>query len=106
MGMCAEYCSESSIEAVSVQVCGTALCDSGADAIPYYRMSWRIALVTVCPVHHCVIEDLCPRCRSPLMSRRHGVGREKFRYVEALRRCYQCGFNLGDTTPRLPDRPD
>lgn len=40
------------------------------------------------------------------MSRRHGVGREKFRYVEALRRCYQCGFNLGDTTPRLPDWPD
>lgn len=77
-----------------------------ADAVPYYRMCWRIALFATCPVHHCVMEDLCPRCRSPLMFHRHGVGREKFPYVEDLRRCHQCRFNLGDTTPRFPDWPD
>lgn len=76
------------------------------DVVPYYRLAWRIALVVVCPLHHCVMEDLCPQCRSPIMFHRHGVGREKFPYVAHLRQCHLCGLNLGDVSPRLPDWPD
>lgn|SRR3990167_6125261 len=76
------------------------------DVVPHYRLAWRIALVVVCPLHHCVMEGLCPQCRSPMMFHRHGVGREKFPYVAHLRQCHQCGLNLGDVSPRFPDWPD
>ncbi len=76
------------------------------DATPYYRSLWRIALVVICPLHNCAMEDVCPKCDSPIMFHRHGIGREKFPYVEHLRRCHRCGFNLGRVPPRLLDWPD
>lgn len=76
------------------------------DPTPYYRLSWRIALVVICPFHYCAMEDVCPRCDSPIMFHRHGIGREKIPYVEHMRRCHQCGFNFGSVTPNLLDWPD
>ncbi|MDT4811007.1 TniQ [compost metagenome] len=76
------------------------------DLVPYYRLAWRIASVVVCPVHHCVMEDICPQCQSPIMFHRHGVGREKFPFMFHLRLCHQCGLNLGGIAPRFPDWPD
>ncbi|HBP6163710.1 TPA: hypothetical protein L6A15_28240 [Pseudomonas aeruginosa] len=76
------------------------------DSTPYYRMLWRIASTVICPIHHCVMEDDCPRCHAPVMFHRHGIGRHKFPYVEDLRHCYQCSLNLGNVKPRQPEWPD
>lgn len=77
-----------------------------ADPTPYYRLSWRTALTVLCPIHNCVMGDVCPKCASPIMFHRHGIGARKSPYVENLRRCHQCGFHLGDTAARFPDWPD
>ena len=76
------------------------------DSTPYYRLSWRNALTVICPKHHCVMEDRCPGCQSPVSFHRHGIGRQKVPYVEHLRHCHQCFLNLGDVSPRFPVWPD
>ncbi len=76
------------------------------DSVPYYRLLWRIALTVICPIHYCAMEDVCPRCRSPVMFHRHGIGREKIPYVEHLRHCHQCFFDLGSVKPKYPEWPD
>lgn len=32
---------------------------------PYFRKTWRLSLVTVCPVHGCYLRDRCPHCSTP-----------------------------------------
>lgn len=76
------------------------------DSVPYYRLSWRLALTVICPIHYCAMEDVCPRCQSPVMFHRHGIGREKIPYVEHLRHCHQCFLDLGSVRPRYPEWPD
>lgn len=34
------------------------------DDIPYFRLSWRLAFVTHCPVHECWLISRCPTCAS------------------------------------------
>lgn len=76
------------------------------DAVPFYRLSWRMALTVICPIHYCVMEDVCPRYQSPVMFHRHGIGRKKIPYVEHLRYCHQCFLDLGGMRPRYPEWPD
>ncbi|MFJ3483870.1 TniQ family protein [Pseudomonas sp. NPDC090202] len=76
------------------------------DSSPYYRMLWRLASTVICPVHYCVMEDDCPRCHSPVMFHRHGIGRHKIPYLEDLRHCHQCSLDLGGVRARQPEWSD
>ncbi|KPY65213.1 TniQ protein [Pseudomonas syringae pv. spinaceae] len=76
------------------------------DSAPYYRLLWRIASTVICPIHSCLMEDVCPQCQSPVMFHRHGIGRHKNPYGEDLRHCHQCLYDLGATTPMFPEWPD
>lgn len=76
------------------------------DPLPYYRQPWRVALAVACRHHGCVMEDICPRCKTPIIFHRHGVGREKYPHVSLLRKCHACGVDLGRTIPRYPSWPD
>lgn len=77
-----------------------------SDLEPYYRLPWRLALQVICPYHHCVMMDSCPRCKSPVMFHRHGVGRAKIPYVEHLRHCHSCQLDFGTVIGSAPNWPD
>lgn len=32
------------------------------DQIPYLRLSWRVAFQLLCPEHHCLLLEKCPKC--------------------------------------------
>lgn len=36
------------------------------DPIPYFRIQWRYAFLTDCPIHGTELIDCCPRCNQPL----------------------------------------
>ncbi|HBN8384874.1 TniQ family protein [Pseudomonas nitroreducens] len=76
------------------------------DPLPYYRQPWRVALAVACKHHGCVMEDLCSRCKAPIIFHRHGVGRDKCPHVAQLRKCHACGADLGLSIPRYPSWPD
>ena len=43
------------------------------DLIPHFRLSWRFAFLTYCPIHQCQLLDRCPQCNAliwPAMIRR------------------------------------
>ena len=40
------------------------------DDAPYYRKRWRLAFVTACLRHHCVLLDRCEGCQAPSMPHR------------------------------------
>lgn len=75
------------------------------DLTPYYRRSWRLALYSVCTHHHCLMQQYCPSCQSPVIFHRHGIGRSKVIPEEALRLCHLCGFNLGSADPIYVEWP-
>lgn len=76
------------------------------DSIPYYRLSWRLALVVICGRHRCAMEEVCPQCGSPIMFHRHGIGRDKTPCAGRLRLCHACGLDLAIIPPRYPAWPD
>ena len=67
-----------------------------ADDIPYFRLVWRIAFVTHCPIHHCRLLTACPNCGhncwpAPYASRHRHVQR-----WTDMRHCQVCGHDLSD----------
>ena len=57
------------------------------DDDPYFRRSWRLAFVTVCPPHHCRLLDRCVACAAPCNI--HQVRRD----APAITCCYRCRFD-------------
>jgi hypothetical protein len=58
-----------------------------SDAVPYFRLQWRLRFVALCPIHQCLLADRCPSCSAaiyPLRIRRA---------VGALL-CRSCGADL------------
>lgn len=76
------------------------------DSSPYYRLKWRIGLIVLCEVHNCVLMDHCPRCNSPIIFHRHGIGRGKYLHPHCLKYCYACNDNLAAVEPIYPQWPD
>lgn len=63
------------------------------DPLPYFRISWRIAFNTRCPVHGCQLREACPNCgHAPWPSKIQGT--EPGRWP-SLRFCHACGKDLG-----------
>jgi hypothetical protein len=65
------------------------------DPIPYFRRSWRMAFLTICPKHWTPLLDRCPKCGSPA----HFAGAEFRKPRSKINRnpitlCYQCEFDL------------
>lgn len=57
-----------------------------ADAEPYLRITWRLSLVTICPVHQRLLLDRCPVCNEPFHILRMDNVREM--------RCSSCAADL------------
>ena len=44
----------------------------------YCRKIWNLIPVTVCPIHHCLLVDICPQCDRPIRWDRSAVNKCKY----------------------------
>lgn len=82
------------IKRFTLQCCTSCLRE---DKVPYFRKAWRIAFVTVCRKHHCMLRDRCHACGDPVnysMSKPLGM---------LLMQCRQCGADLRDAPITSPE---
>ena len=62
-----------------------------SDEKPYYRRRWRLAFVTSCTAHGCLLRDRCPHCHSPV--HQHAAA--------SAMHCYKCGSGLCEPSPSV-----
>lgn len=64
------------------------------DEVPHFRLSWRLAFMTHCPVHECQLINSCPSCHRRCWPETY-ANRHKFnaRWLD-LRHCPECGTDL------------
>lgn len=65
-----------------------------SDEVPYYRRSWRLAFMTICPLHEVMLLDRCQGCGSPLSFHRAEMGRGGLDDALELTMCHACSFDL------------
>lgn len=76
------------------------------DQTPYFRLNWRIALSTVCPIHGTAMLDQCPECEKPINFVRGELGQRFVTFVRSICRCSNCGFDLRSMQPEPLWYPD
>lgn len=67
------------------------------DEIPYYRLSWRVALYTYCPKHLCMMRDRCPHCSNSVAFHRIEQGKPNVYIAENLDQCWNCEAPLSQS---------
>ena len=72
------------------------------DKAPYFRRAWRLAFVTVCIKHRCLLFDSCPRCYAPINFHRNELGERSKQVGTGLIRCFICNFDLREVCSVLP----
>ena len=71
-----------------------------AEAVPYFRMSWRLGFVTACPRHGVMLIDRCPDCGvpiSPISGWNWKTGRIQ---------CWRCDHSFAEDKGELVDPDD
>jgi hypothetical protein len=67
------------------------------DAVPYFRRLWRLAFVTMCPVHWTPLLDRCPACGAAVAFHRREFGAARSSIANhPITLCQQCDFDLCD----------
>lgn len=70
------------------------------DEIPYFRIEWRLKLCVSCPIHECLLEDHCHRCRNPITLPVNLFSKvSDTKPVESLANCQSCGAQLTKVNP-------
>lgn len=90
------------IHGYAMQYCPICLAD---DSEPYYRLSWRLALHTFCPMHEVMMHDRCYSCGSPVAFHRIELGRPNKIEVESLDCCWECKARLSEAPIAVPTVP-
>jgi hypothetical protein len=62
-----------------------------SDKEPYLRRQWRLAFLTLCPIHQTLLLDRCQRCGMAVCYERH-TAEEPMRWT--LTQCYRCRTDL------------
>lgn len=66
----------------------------------YLPIHWRFKDWRYCPVHHCLLDEVCGQCLAPLVHPRSLVASTAGRQGHAsLRHCLDCAANLGRMSP-------
>ena len=65
-----------------------------SDRNPYYRRHWRLAFVTACSLHKCLLLDQCPHCAAPVNPVRSEIALPLEQVDENLVTCFRCGNDL------------
>ncbi|NVM54051.1 MAG: TniQ family protein [Candidatus Helarchaeota archaeon] len=63
------------------------------DVNPYYRFSWRLNFVSICPKHKCYLTDKCPTCNSDTR-----FWATKFNQL--ITECHNCGTDLKESSAK------
>lgn len=81
-----------------VQYCPACLAE---DAIPYFRLGWRLAFYTFCPKHQILLHDRCHHCHQPVAFHRVELGKANVLDAGDMNHCWNCAVLLSEA-PRLP----
>lgn len=71
-----------------------------SDEVPYYRRTWRLAFMTICPTHDVLLHDRCPGCSAPLNFHRAEMGRGGLDDALEMSMCHACGMELWQSPVR------
>lgn len=84
---------------------GSAFCPCclAADAKPYFRLKWRLAMVTACSIHDLRLLDQCPACGKPVWPQTATVAPLHAQRFHALHSCHYCTFDLRDSVAPRED---
>ncbi|WP_287878567.1 TniQ family protein [Aquitalea sp.] len=66
---------------------------------PYFRLTWRISYVTVCPIHNCVLHESCPDCRRPIVIHLADAGQLLLPVRAPTSFCSYCGADWRQSRP-------
>lgn len=72
------------------------------DAIPYFRLTWRLGFLTSCSVHSKQLLDQCPECGSAPWPSGCGRKTQVHPLFQSLRYCWHCGCDLCENVEQLP----
>lgn len=67
---------------------------------PYYRRSWRLAIITVCAEHRVQLLDRCPKCASPISFHKATSNGANFPPSDRMTFCYSCKVDLRNLPPK------
>lgn len=78
------------------QAFGTLYCPRclAADAEPYFRTHWRVAVLCHCSRHGVELLDRCPRCEGPVALHRQELGKPRSVESGPMSNCHICGADL------------
>ncbi|MBC7705895.1 MAG: TniQ family protein [Rhodoferax sp.] len=74
-----------------MQYCPRCLC---GDVDPFFRKAWRVAFITTCPTHQCMLRDRCRNCGVGVAFHRGDMGSLNGQPRESISDCYACGVSL------------
>lgn len=64
------------------------------DEDPFFRKSWRVAFITTCPKHQCMMRDRCMACGAGVAFHRGDMGRFDGQHRLSIADCFACGSSL------------
>lgn len=71
------------------------------DEEPYFRLSWRLAFITHCPIHHCRLMERCPSCADIIWPNVFIERASRVPKWADLSLCQTCGHHLANCEPRF-----
>lgn len=77
------------------------------DETPYFRKHWRLAFSTVCTRHQCLLLDVCPKCRAPIVPHRVDMLNRCYAVSTGLNaHCWRCEYDLRHSQAALVNDPN
>lgn len=67
------------------------------DHEPHLRLQWRLAFMTMCPVHRVMLVGRCEHCLSPIFPLHPSIRSSSDWCRAQVHLCGQCGFDLRDS---------
>ena len=74
-----------------MQYCPQCLLEDGD---PYFRKEWRVAFITTCTRHQCMLRDRCMECGAGVAFHRGDMGSPESQHRDSISDCYACGASL------------
>ncbi|MCX9439958.1 TniQ family protein [Vibrio cholerae] len=81
-----------------IQYCPQCLAE---DAIPYFRLGWRLAFYTFCPKHQIMLHVRCHQCLKPVAFHRVELGNANLLDAGDMNHCWNCNALLSEA-PKVP----
>lgn len=84
-------------------MCFCPLCLKEDGMSPYFRKTWRLSMVFLCPDHQIYLHDSCPKCYSPIRPFKVKLRADDKEYYNRIARCFKCDYPLIKSKARQAD---